>query len=415
MKRKQNIPVYQRENGRYYGDLRGYRDVLNGQTGRHMALVAPGEKVATRDRAVALKIASEMVLNLEAKRRNHALTGHLEQCTLGEFAGRYLVLKKRDGRVNDELLVWAERVALPRALSFFGAGRPLSQISVTDIRRWSEWLATQVGARRRSLSPQTVRHHLNLLSNLYRYAQQEAVVSGTFNPVRQLVAKPIGTRHEARWLEVTEAGRLLEAAAECYGARASGADGVFFPMLATLLLTGARKAEALGLELNDVDLDRLIIRIRPNQWRTLKTRTSNRTVPIWPQLAEILGGYLKCRGADSSRSTALVFATMGVHGETMITDFRKVLDRTARRAGLSESVTAKMFRHTYCAARLQTLDNGAPVSPFTVARELGHGGDSMVKAVYGHLGTVRHRSDVVEYRPPQQPAVPADMVRVVHA
>ena len=57
-----------------------------------------------------------------------------------------------------------------------------------------------------------------------------------------------------------------------------------------------------------------------------------------------------------------------------------------------------MFRHTYCSARLQTLDGGAPVSDFTVGRELGHGGTSMVKKVYGHLGKVRHRSDVVEYR-----------------
>jgi len=29
---------------------------------------------------------------------------------------------------------------------------------------------------------------------------------------------------------------------------------------------------------------------------------------------------------------------------------------------------------------------------------LGHGGDSLVKRVYGHLGTVRHRSKAVEYR-----------------
>ena len=49
------------------------------------------------------------------------------------------------------------------------------------------------------------------------------------------------------------------------------------------------------------------------------------------------------------------------------------------------------------AARLQTLDGDAPVSPYTVGQELGHGGDSLVKRVYGHLGTVRHRSKSVEY------------------
>ena len=71
-----------------------------------------------------------------------------------------------------------------------------------------------------------------------------------------------------------------------------------------------------------------------------------------------------------------------------------VADRAGWKRG---QIRSKMFRHTYCAARLQTLDQGAPVSIYTVARELGHGGDSMVKRVYGHLGTVRHRAEAVEY------------------
>ena len=70
-----------------------------------------------------------------------------------------------------------------------------------------------------------------------------------------------------------------------------------------------------------------------------------------------------------------------------------------------------MFRHTYCCARLQCLDNGAPVSPFTVARELGHGGEAMVRRVYGHLGTVRHRSEALEYRVEQHAEQLADRVK----
>jgi integrase len=83
----------------------------------------------------------------------------------------------------------------------------------------------------------------------------------------------------------------------------------------------------------------------------------------------------------------------------MLRDFRKPLDAIAERAGWKAGeIRSRMFRHTYCAARLQTLDQGAPVSPYTVAKELGHGGDHLVKRIYGHLGTVRHRSEVVEYR-----------------
>ena len=55
-------------------------------------------------------------------------------------------------------------------------------------------------------------------------------------------------------------------------------------------------------------------------------------------------------------------------------------------------------RHSYCAARLQTVEHGYPVAPFTVSRELGHTSLTMVEKVYSHLGKVRHRSEVVEFR-----------------
>jgi integrase len=63
------------------------------------------------------------------------------------------------------------------------------------------------------------------------------------------------------------------------------------------------------------------------------------------------------------------------------------------------AIRSKMFRHAYyTAARLQTLDHGSPVSAYMVARELGHGGEAMLRRVYGHLGQVRYRADVVAYR-----------------
>ncbi len=83
----------------------------------------------------------------------------------------------------------------------------------------------------------------------------------------------------------------------------------------------------------------------------------------------------------------------------MLVDVRKLIDRIAVRAGWKAGELAtRVFRHTFTAARLQTLDHGAPVSLYTVSRELGHGSEEMVRRVYAHLGTVRHRSEVVEYR-----------------
>jgi hypothetical protein len=38
------------------------------------------------------------------------------------------------------------------------------------------------------------------------------------------------------------------------------------------------------------------------------------------------------------------------------------------------------------------------VTPYTASRELGHGSLDMVERVYAHLGTIRHRAEMVEYR-----------------
>jgi integrase len=112
----------------------------------------------------------------------------------------------------------------------------------------------------------------------------------------------------------------------------------------------------------------------------------------------------------------LLFPSYRTGQEAIVTDFRKLLDAVAVRAGWKAGeVRSKVFRHTYTAARLQTLDGGAPVSVFTVAKELGHGGEAMVRKVYGHLGQVRHRAKVVEYRVGQHRTKLGDRLGVLQA
>jgi integrase len=115
----------------------------------------------------------------------------------------------------------------------------------------------------------------------------------------------------------------------------------------------------------------------------------------------------------------LLFPAEGKHGEALLTNFDDSLDGAGIRAGFWEyvldgdgqpvkdkageprrrgTVRTKMFRHSWCSARLQTLDHGAPVSTDTVRREMGHESPRLVERIYGHLGTVRHRSEGVEYR-----------------
>jgi hypothetical protein len=95
----------------------------------------------------------------------------------------------------------------------------------------------------------------------------------------------------------------------------------------------------------------------------------------------------------------LLFPSFATGEESPLIDVRKIIDRVAERAGWTRGeFYTRALRHTYCAARLQTLDHGAPVTPYTVSRELGHGSLEMVERVYAHLGAMRHRSEMVEFR-----------------
>lgn len=413
---KRSERVYWREQGgerRAYGDFRDFRDVGGGRE----ALKVKGAKRATTDPDVAADIAAARVKDLERRRRSRQLLGVEKEATLKAFAAHHLQRKAKSGRTS---LRWMEQTEqkLRTAVAHFGADRDLMAIRVEDVQMWADALAQEKEGRGgRPRSPGTVRHYLNVLSNLYTRAASEGCVPPGFNPVAAMMDKPIAERREASWLEPHDAALLLESARTYRpaiepvkhhhgGTTSAKPNPHLFPIIATFLLTGGRKSEVLGLEVDDVSFQRKTITFRPNSWRTLKTGTSHRPIPLWPQLEEILREYLVKREQAGGVGT-LLFPSIRppkprpgepTPEEAMIKDLRKGLDAVAERAGWKAGdVRTKMFRHTYCAARLQSLDRGAPVSPYTVARELGHGGRGMVDRVYGHLGEVRHRSEGVSF------------------
>lgn len=393
--------IYWRERGgarRAYADLRDYADVGGGRE----ALVAPDEKLATSDETTAQVLLARRLEELDGARRGHALYGETRRATLAEFASAHLVAKAESKKFTEHWLEVTEK-CLERATEFFGAQRELASITVADVRHWAAGLLETPNGRKGTMSASSVRHHLSCLSNLYKRARAERVVPSGYDPVGDFDEKPSPRRGEAKWLEIHDASLLLEAARTYRPAVDKGGwkpVPFAYELLATFLLTGGRESEVLGLEVEDISLDRGVVTFRPNKWRRLKTVSSHRSVPLWPQLREALERYLA-----EHPPTRLFFPSFRTGEEAMLTDFRKLLDAVAIRAGWNEGdIRSKMFRHTYCATRLQTLDAGAPVSVFTVAREMGHGGEAMVRRVYGHLGQVRHRSEVVEYRVEQHVA-----------
>ena len=392
---KRTTRIYWR-NGRAWADFRDYADA----GGRLEPLLAPGERMATKDADVAGQVAAARLKALDEARRRKALHGVATTATLEETAARYLLARRATGKLTVGWLSACEGF-LQRAVDYFGSDRALESITVGNVRDWAAHLQTIRTAAGKRLGPESARRHLFTLSAVFAFAAEHELLPPGFNPVAAFKDKPPRSQHEAKWLEVPDAALLLESARtlrpiETPFGPGAGAE-LAYPLVATLLLTGGRLREVLGLELQDVSLQRKTVTFRPNTWRRLKTRTSARVVPLWPQLEEILGAYL-C-GPRLDRGGSLVFPSFASGSEALLTDVRKLLDRVACRVGWKKrEINARMFRHTYCAARLQTLDHGAPVSPWTVARELGHSSDEMVVRVYAHLGTMRHRSPAVEFR-----------------
>lgn len=156
-----------------------------------------------------------------------------------------------------------------------------------------------------------------------------------------------------------------------------------YPLLATFLLTGGRRKEVLGLLPDDVSLEWEVVIFRPNLFSEgrFKTEQSERVVPLWPQLAEVLAPLLVPAGRPPP--SGLLFPGYGRGGEVQLFgNCNKTLDWVAGELGWpAGSIRTRIFRHTYCSARLQTLDGGAPVSPETVGRELGHNGTALVRRV----------------------------------
>jgi integrase len=162
-----------------------------------------------------------------------------------------------------------------------------------------------------------------------------------------------------------EAGLYLECVRTYKPKRPDRAIPFLYPLVATYVLTGGRRAEVLGLEVNDINFERRTVTFRPSQWRRLKTEGAARTVTLYPQLAEILGAYLSERTANAvlhGRPThRLLFPAEGKNGEALLTNFDDSLDGAAERGGWAKGeIRTKMFRHSCCSARLETLYQGAP-------------------------------------------------------
>jgi len=370
----------------YRADLRAFADVGGGRE----ALKQPGAPWATTDALEAEQLAQRRIAELQERRKARREGRPLDDPRLADFAETHLARKAQRPRIAASTVA-RDRLALDNVLAF----DPDVRLSAIDTRS----VAAFIRARRADgRAERTILNECHALSNLWTYAKAEGITRGD-NPV--VAAKELEhlepVPHEAVWLETGEVVRLLDAARALDLDPRSRFCPTLHTMLAGFVLSGLRKQELFGLERADVDLDDNVIRVRPNRWRTLKSRHSKRDVPLWPQLRAILTPHL----AGLRPGGVLLFPSYRHLVERPYAEIDHALAAAVQKAEIEKPVTLHSLRHTYCTARLNTLDGGAPVSIWTVACELGHRDTGMIERVYGHVlqDRDRHgvRRDVLEY------------------
>ena len=120
-------------------------------------------------------------------------------------------------------------------------------------------------------------------------------------------------------------------------------------MLALLAYAGLRRSELLGLDWDDVDLERRLLHIRKAKGGR------QRMVPIHPELAPLFLAYLPFRARDPEPALFV-----GVHGRRLSqTIMTQTFLRYARAAGLTERkrVTPHTLRHVFASELLRAGAN----------------------------------------------------------
>jgi integrase len=222
--------------------------------------ISTGATFETKARAAAW--ARQIESEIDAGR---FLAGRLEadRTTLHEALNRYLaeIIPTKTGiQQNSGIVREWQRAPL--------AHKPLAAIRSTDVSAWRDAKLKQVG-------PQTVLHHLNLLSHLYRVAATDWGMEILANPVSR-IKKPSIPKGRERRLTESEERRLLDACDQ-------SESGWLGSMVRLALATAMRQGELVGLTWPQIKLGARTI---------LLTDTKNRqtrTVPLSNAAIQLLG------------------------------------------------------------------------------------------------------------------------------
>lgn len=217
---------------------------------------------------------------------------------------------------------------------------------------------------RQGLHKSSIARKLSAVRGLFLHMQKKGLLKE--NPVQGLQNPKLG-KHQPRVLNIDQVMAVLQAGVE------PGPTGLRDLALAELLYgSGLRISEALGLEVQDLDLAQGWVRV-------LGKGRKQRLAPISTMSRQRLQAYLDQRGYfDPQEKSRALF--LGQRGKKLQRrQANRILDKMARLAGLPQRVAPHMFRHSFAT---HMLEAGADLR--AIQEILGHSRLSTTQR-YTHL------------------------------
>jgi integrase len=255
--------------------------------------------------------------------------------------------------------------------------RQIGSVSPHDLLKLDRDLRAQ------GLAEATAANYLKPLRGTFEYAALKYGISNPFRQVpRNRLASCNRTRPHREWTS-EEVVNLIEAGHRLDARKASRAE--YGLLIETLIRTGGRLGEVLGMRYADLDLSEGLWRVS-GQWskqgeyvESLKTEASQRRVPLSPSLVKKLAARKLAKGAGDD---AFVFA--GANGNPPShSNFRKRgWGLAVKNAGLTDGpkLTPHDARHGFAS---QMADLGLTSSD--VAQVLGHSTAGVTEKIYTHV------------------------------